>query len=250
LLYPFTVSNNYFLSHTHIYKNLTGIDMITIHHLEYSQSFRVLWLFEELGVDYNLKLYERDPVTRLAPAAYKKISPLGTAPVISHGDVVLAESNAIMDYVLDLHPSKTLRPEPGSPDRVRFLFWYHAAQGSMMPIMLIDAILGMVEKRSPFFVRAILKPIFKMTRANFSEPRLKALLDQAENDLATAPYFGGENLTIADIVLSYPMESMHERGMLAKRYPNCAAWVQRMHESPGFKRAVEKDGKSSIAFSG
>ncbi len=223
--------------------------MITVHHLEYSQSFRVLWLFEELGVDYELKLYERDKLTRLAPASYKKVSPLGTAPVISDGDVVLAESNAIMDYVLDKHPSKTLRPEPGSADRAQFLFWYHASQGSMMPVLLIDTLLGMIESRSPFFIRALLKPIFKLTRANFSKPRMQALLEKAEADLAETPYFGGKNLTIADIVLSYPMESMNQSGLL-KDYPNCAAWVERMHESPAFKRAVEKDGKPSIAFTG
>ncbi len=223
--------------------------MITVHHLEYSQSFRVLWLFEELGVDYKLELYERDPKTRLAPAAYKKVSPLGTAPVISDGEVVLAESNAIMDYVLDLYPSATLRPEPGSKDRARFLFWFHASQGSMMPIMLIETLLGMIEKRSPFLVRALLKPIFKLTRANFSEPRLKALLVKAEQDLGTAPFFGGEHLTIADIVLSYPMESLHQRKELGNKYPNCAAWVERIHALPSFQRAVEKDGKPSIAFS-
>jgi len=222
--------------------------MITVHHLEYSQSFRVLWLFEELGVDYELKLYERDPITRLAPASYKKVSPLGTAPVISDGDVVLAESSAIMEYVRDLHPSETLRPEYGSPDRARFLFWFHASQGSMMPVLLIDLLLGMIENKSPFFIKPLLKPIFKLTRASFSEPRMKAILKRAESDLATAPFFGGENLTIADIVLSYPMESMHQKGLFDKKYPNCAAWVERMHESPGFKRAVEKDGKSSTVF--
>ena len=106
----------------------------------------------------------------------------------------------------------------------------------------------MIENKSPFFIKPLLKPIFKLTRASFSEPRMKAILKRAESDLATAPFFGGENLTIADIVLSYPMESMHQKGLFDKKYPNCAAWVERMHESPGFKRAVEKDGKSSTVF--
>ena len=224
--------------------------MITVHHLEYSQSFRVLWLLEELGVDYDLKLYPRDPKTRLAPVDYKAVSPLGTAPCISDGDLVLAESNAIMDYIIDKHPSGTLRPEAGSSHRARYLFWFHASQGSLMPVMLIDTLLGMIEKRSPFFVRPLLKPIFKLTRGGFSKPRVTALWEKAERDLANAPWFGGDDLTLADIVMSYPMESAAQRGLFEKKYPNCAAWVERMHALPSFQRAVEKDGKDSIAFSG
>lgn len=222
--------------------------MITVHHLEYSQSFRILWLLEELGADYELKLYARDKTTRLAPAEYKAVSPLGTAPVITDGDLALAESGAILEYIMDQYPDSPLRPGVGSPDRARHLFWFHAAQGSLMPVMLIDTLLSMIVKRSPFFISALLKPIFNLTKANFSKPRLKALLKKAESDLADQPWFGGEHLTIADIVLSYPMESAAQQGLFNESYPNCRAWVERMHERDAFKRAQEKDGKDSTVF--
>ena len=222
--------------------------MLTVHHLEYSQSFRVLWLLEELGVDYELKSYERDSVTRLAPADYKALSPLGTAPVITDGEIVLAESGAILEYILDQHPNSSLRPNADHPDRARHLFWFHAAQGSMMPVMLVDMLLTMITKRAPFFISALLKPIFNLARANFSKPRFKAILEQAEKDLGTKPWFGGDELTIADIVLSYPMESAAQKGVFADAYPNCQAWVERMHARPAYQQAVEKDGKDSTVF--
>ena len=112
--------------------------MITLHHLEYSQSYRVLWLLEELGTDYELKLYERDKVTRLAPADYKAVSPLGTSPAITDGDLNLSETSAIFDYILDQHPESTLRPAVNSAARTDYLFWFHASQGSLMPMMLRD----------------------------------------------------------------------------------------------------------------
>ena len=161
--------------------------MITLHHLEYSQSFRILWLLEELGVEYNFKAYERDPAMHLALAAYKALSPTGAAPVITAGDQVLAESSAIVDYVLDLHPNDQLRPPPGSPHRARYLFWLHAAQGSMMPLLLMDSVFLIIRKRVPFFFKSILRGVFGKARAGLSKPRMDALLRKAEADLAEAP---------------------------------------------------------------
>ncbi len=223
--------------------------MITLHHLEYSQSFRILWLLEELGIDYELKLYERDKKTRLAPADYKALSPLGTAPVITDGDLVLSESNAIVDYILDKHPNEQLRPGPDSEYRARYLFWLHASQGSLMPLLLIGVLFRIIPERVPFFLKPIIRPILNLAQDGFSKPRMNALLKQAEADLGTAPWFGGNELSAADIVLSYPLESMKANGYINEQYPNCLAWFERVHAHPSFQRAVDKDGKPSIVFS-
>ena len=131
--------------------------MITLHHLEYSQSFRILWLLEELGAPYELKIYERDPQTRLAPATYKALSPLGTAPVITDDNgLVLAESNAVIDYILDSHPDSPLRPAPGDSSRTDYLFWFHAGVGSLMPMQFFNGLLTMMKDRSPALVRPVI----------------------------------------------------------------------------------------------
>lgn len=223
--------------------------MITLHHLEYSQSFRILWLLEELGVEYELKLYQRDEKTKLAPLNYKVLSPLGTAPVITDESIVISESNAIIDYILDKHPSNTLRPEPGNEYRVRYLFWMHASQGSLMPALLMSMMFRIIPERVPFFLKPIIKPVLNMANTGFTKPRLTALLKQAEADLETADWFGGDQLTAADISMSYPMESMRSNGTINERHPNCLAWLDRMHTSTSFQNALKKDGKSSFVFS-
>lgn len=223
--------------------------MITVHHLEYSQSFRILWLLEELNVDYELKLYERDKKTNLAPTEYKAISPLGTAPAITHEGVNLSESNAIMDYILDLHPSDTLRPNIKSDDRARYLFWLHASQGSLMPVLLISMMFRIIPERVPFFLKPIIKPVLDVANKGFSQPRIRALINKAEADLGGANWFGGTNLTAADISLCYPMESMRANGMINKAHPNCLAWLDRVNSLDSYQQAKKKDGKPSIVFS-
>ena len=220
-------------------------DTLTLHHLEYSQSFRILMLLEEIGLDYELKKYDRDPKTVLAPAAYKAVSPLGTAPVITHGDVVLAESSAIMDYICDLKPDCGLRPEPGSADRARYLFWFHATQGSLMPLMLMDTVLRLSGGRAPFFLRPFIKMIHGALQAGFLGPRMTALIDKAEADLAEKPFFGGDRLSLADILVLYNIEGCAARGLLTG-HPNLRQWLQQMHALPSFKTATEKDDRPSM----
>lgn len=223
--------------------------MITVHHLEYSQSFRVLWLLEELGENYALKIYERDAKTRLAPAPYKALSPLGTAPVITDGDVTLAESNAVIDYILDLYDDGRLRPKIGTPERVPYLFWYHTTQGSLMSVLLFNMILGMTKERTPALIRPIIKMVLGRTEDAFSNPRLAVLMAKLESDLGERPWLAGERLTAADITMGYPLEAMAVRGTLGD-YPNCQAWVERMRATQSYKRALEKDGRDSPIFTG
>lgn len=222
--------------------------MITLHHLEYSQSFRILWLLEELGIDFELVKYDRDPTTHLAPEAYKALSPLGSAPVITDGELVLAESSAIIDYILDHHPNTALRPDRRSAYRTRYLFWFHAAQGSMMPILLVDVLFRIMRERVPFFLKPMIGGLGSMVERGFSRPRLDALLALAEQDLATADWFGGKALSAADILISYSMLVARDRGMINAAHPQCLAWLERVEATPSFQRAMEKDGRGSVVL--
>ena len=185
--------------------------MITLHHLEKSQSIRILWLLEELGVPYEVKLYDRDPQTRLAPAEYKAISPLGTAPVITVDGTAMAETNAIVDYICDLHDDGRLRPAPGTPDRACYLFWFHTSQGSLQPLLTNKFVMTAMTMRAPFLMRPV------------------------------------ENLTAADIVMGYSMElAAHRAGMDEANFPNAHRFLKQMRETPSYQRAMEKDGKGTI----
>jgi len=224
-------------------------DAMTLHHLEHSQSFRVLWMLEELQAPYELVVYDRDPQTMAAPDVYKALSPLGTAPVMTCGDLALAESSAIMEYILDRTPQQNLRPGPGSPDRTRYLFWWHAAQGSMMPLQLMKTVTTISQKRLPFFMKPFIKLYTKGLDELFIQPRLNRILVMAEKDLATAPWFGGQHLSAADFLIAYNMIVGAERHMITEAdHPRCMEWVARMKALPSFARATEKDGRDSMAL--
>ena len=222
--------------------------MLTLHHLEYSQSYRVLWLLEELGVDYELKLYERDKKTHLAPVDYKAVSPIGTSPVISDGELTLAETGAIFDYILDQHPDSPLRPAADSSSRTDYLFWVHASQGSLMPMMLMSIVFRMLETRSPGLIRPLIKVVLGKARTAMVNPRVKLLLDKAEADLEATGWFAGDSMTAADMMLSFPIESAQMKGLLNGKYPNCEAWVERIKQVPSYQSAKQKDGKPSAIF--
>lgn len=222
--------------------------VITLHHLEYSQSFRILWLLEELGVKYELKKYNRDPETHLAPDTYKAVSPLGTAPVITDGDISLAETSAIIDYILDRHPNELLNPKPNATDRTQHLFWFHASQGSMMPLMLMDSIFRIIQERVPGFLKFIIRPVLNKAGDGFIKPRLDKLLIQAEQTLATSEWFGGSHLTTADILLSYPIESADVRGYITDAHPHTKAWLERIRERPAFQSAKALDDRDTMVL--
>lgn len=222
--------------------------MITLHHLEYSQSFRVLWLLEELGAEYELKLYKRDKKTSLAPEDYKVISPLGTAPVITDGELALSETSAIFDYILDQHARSKLRPGPKSSARSDYLFWFHTAQGSIMPMMLMDTIFRVIEKRSPFFIKPLVKGIVSQASKAIITPRMVRILEKAESDLAATGWFAGKSLSAADMMLSYPLESAYARGLINSKHPNCIAWVERIQASESYQSAKQKDGRPTSVF--
>ena len=162
--------------------------MITIHHLENSQSIRILWLLEELGVEYDLQHYKRVGPQTLAPGDYKKLHTIGTSPTISDGNLVLPETGAIMEYILDKYPSLTLRPEPGSPERTRYLYWMHATQASFMPLLLDALIFKRMISKSPFFLRPIMMVVINRVRDGFLWVRYHRHLKFMEEELSRSTW--------------------------------------------------------------
>lgn len=217
--------------------------MITLHHLENSQSLRILWLLEELEVDYEFVMYDRDPKTQLAPPEYKKLSPLKSAPVITDGNLVLSESNAIIDYILDTYGDGRLRPQPGSNDRTQYLFWFHTAQGSLQPLLTTQYLLTSMQVRSPWLIKPVIKAVVGRVEQAFIKPRMGALLNLIEADLVKHKWFAGDELTAADIVMSYSMEVAAVRAGMDQRYPKAKQFLDRIRKRPAYQRALAKDGK-------
>ena len=201
--------------------------MLVVHHLGVSQSDRIVWLCEELGVPYELVRYERDPRTRLAPAAYRALTPFGTAPVVVDGGLVLGESAAIVEYVIETYGQGRLKVRPGDPSWTDYLFWFHFANGSLMPAALIDSIGRRVEGGGE---------VFATLRA-----RLDRAYDQIEARLGDAPYLAGEAFTAADIMAVFPLTTMR---VFAPRdlagHPSIGAYLARIGGRPAFQRAMAK----------
>lgn len=217
--------------------------MITLHHLENSQSIRILWLLEEIGAPYGFDMYDRDTKTMLAPADYKAISPLGTAPVITDGDVVLAESNAIIDYVIDSSARSDLRPGPDDASRAEYLFWFHTAQGSLQPMQTFSFVLGVALERSPRIFRPIVGKVVNTLRVAFVQPRLNTIMELMETTLSESPFLAGDRFTAADIAMGYTLQMAKMRGSLDSDYPNVLAYVKRMEARTAWQAALAKDGK-------
>jgi glutathione S-transferase len=218
--------------------------MITVHHLEYSRSQRVLWLLEELGVPYEVKTYKRNPKTKLAAPEMKAIHPLGKSPIITDEGQVVAESGAILEYLLDRYdPSHTLRPAPGTPERLQYNYWLHYAEGSLMPPLLVALIFGEVQKaKLPFFVKPIVNGIVSKVKAAYIGPQIKLHYGFMEQELQKKPWFAGQNFTAADIQMSYPLEAGLTRGPSGSQYPHIQNLVNRMKERPAWKKAEAKVG--------
>jgi glutathione S-transferase len=217
--------------------------MITLHHLENSASIRILWLLEEIGAPYGFKMYDRDTKTMLAPADYKALSPLGTAPVITDGDIVLAESNAIIDYIVDASDRPDLRPTTGETSRADYLFWFHAAQGTLQPMQTFGFVLGVVSERAPRLVRPIINKVVATLNTAFIQPRLKAVLGHMDTHLDTHEFLAGEHFTAADIAMGYTLQMAKLRGAFDGAYPNISAYTDRIEARPAWQAALAKDGK-------
>lgn len=222
--------------------------MITVHHLNNSRSQRVLWLLEELELPYEIKHYQRDPQTLLAPPELRAVHPLGKSPVISDRDVTLAESGAILEYLADRYGAGRLVPETGSPERLRYRYWMHFAEGSAMPPLLLKLVFDRLERaKLPFFVKPIARAIANNVRATFIEPQLRVLLDFMEGELARSAWFAGTEFTVADIQMSFPLEAAAARAGVDATRPRLMGFLGRIHARPAYQRALEKGGPFAIA---
>jgi glutathione S-transferase len=217
--------------------------MITVHHLNNSRSQRVLWLLEELGLDYQVTRYQRDARTMLAPPELRAVHPLGKSPVIDDDGQVVAESGAIIEYLVDRHGQGCLRPPAGSPERLRYTYWLHYAEGSAMPPLLMSLVFGKLrESPVPFFIRPIVRSIADKVLDGFVRPQLKTHLDFMEAELGKAEWFAGEQFSAADIQMSFPVEAAASRGGLDADRPRLMRFLQRIHARPAYQRALEKGG--------
>lgn len=215
--------------------------MITVHHLDNSRSQRVLWLLEELGLDYEIKCYQRDPKTMLAPPSLRAVHPLGKAPVVTDGDMTVAESGAIIEYLADRHGE--LAPQPGTADRVRYSYWLHYAEGSAMPPLLLSLIFGRLPKGPmPFFIRPVARMISHKANAAFITPQLTLHFDYLESELAKSTWFVGGHFTAADIQMSFPIEAAAARGVLDASRVHLHDFLDRIHARPAYQRALTKGG--------
>jgi len=221
--------------------------MLTVHHLNNSRSQRVLWLLEELGLDYELKCYQRDPVTMLAPPELRKVHPLGKSPVIRDDNVTLAETGAIVEYIVDTYAKGRLAPARESPEYIRFLYWLHYAEGSAMPPLLFKLIFDRIAATPvPFFVKPVVSAIVSRTRTAFIDPQLKLHLDYLETELGSRQWFVGDDFTAADIQLSFPLEAAAARGGLNGSRPGLYSFLARIHARPAYRRAQERGGKYDL----
>ncbi len=222
--------------------------MITVHHLENSRSQRVLWLLEELGVPYEVRRYERDRKTMLAPPELARVHPLGKSPVITDGDLTVAESGAIVEYLLDSRGQGRLRPAAGTPEQRRYTYWLHFAEGSAMPPLLMKLVFDKVRTAPvPFFVKPVVKAIADKVTKGFIAPNIERQLDFMEAELATRPWFAGDEFSAADIQMSFPLEAAAARAGLGPSRPRLLDWLARIHARPAYQRALEVGGPYSMA---
>ncbi|MEG5137134.1 MULTISPECIES: glutathione S-transferase [unclassified Microcoleus] len=221
--------------------------MITVHHLNNSRSQRVLWLLEELDLEYEVKRYERDPKTMLAPASLRAVHPLGKSPVITDGALTLAESGAIVEYLVDRYGGGRLAPELGTPERLRYIYWLHYAEGSAMPPLVLKLVFNQVETSPmPFFARPIARSIVARVNKSFIDPQIALHLGYVEAELEKSLWFVGSEFTAADIQMSFPLEAAAAQVGLDSSRPKLMDFLDRIHARPAYRRALERGGEYDL----
>ncbi|HFB67045.1 MAG TPA: glutathione S-transferase [Aeromonadales bacterium] len=226
--------------------------MITVHHLNNSRSQRILWMLEELGVDYEIKKYQRNTETQLAPENLKQIHPLGKSPVITdNGEnnlLTIAESGAIIDYLGLKYSKGDLRPDEDSPSYLDYNYWLQYSEGSVMPPLLLRLIFERIKTSPmPFFAKPIARGIANKVLDSFVMPNIKNNTDFIENHLSNQQWFAGDEMTGADIQMSFPLEASLARGLIDDNYPNIQTYVKNIHARPAYQRGLEKGGQYDYA---
>ena len=221
--------------------------MITVHHLNNSRSQRILWLLEELGLSYEIRRYQRDPQTLLAPPALREVHPLGKSPVITDGGLTLAESGAVIEYLVERYGAGRFAPAPGTPARLRYSYWLHFAEGSAMPPLLLKLVFDRIESGPmPFFARPVARAIARRTKQSFIEPQLTRHLDYLEAELGRFRWFAGDEFSAADIQMSFPLEAATKRAGLDASRPRLCDFLSRIHARPAYQRALERGGQYDL----
>ena len=216
--------------------------MIRVHHLEKSRSHRILWLLEALGLEYDIEVYQRDPKTQQAPDALKKVHPLGKSPVITDGELTVAESGAIIDYLVNRYGEGHFQPGPDkSNEWVNYRYWMHYAEGSLMPLLVMGLIFSQIPKQSPWFVKPIAQGISGTVHKRFLQPQLKQHLGMIESHLKAHGNFAGEFPSGADIQMSFPMQAVAATQSL-DAFPAITAFVARFEQDSAWQRVVERAG--------
>ncbi|MEH2415058.1 MAG: glutathione S-transferase [Nostoc sp.] len=210
--------------------------MIVVHHLNNSRSQRVLWLLEELGIEYEIKFYQRDPKTMLAPESLRQIHPLGKSPVITDADLTIAESGAIIEYLVDRYGNGRLVPASGTPEHLRYTYWLHYAEGSAMPLLVMRLVLNNFGAGDSSAV------------SGFVAPQIKLHFDYIEGELSKSTWFVGEEFTAADIQMSFPLEQIARLKEEVESRPKLKQFIERIHARPAYKRALERGGTYDLSF--
>jgi len=220
--------------------------MLTVHHLNNSRSQRVLWLLEELGVPYEIVRYQRQPDMR-APKELRAIHPLGKSPVITDNGNTIAESGAIIEYLIATYGNGRLIPPPNTPERLRFTYWLHYAEGSAMSPLLLSLIFRrMPQAPMPFFARPIVRGVAARVMQTFVDPQLRLHFDYMESELARSAWFAGDEFSAADIQMSFPVEAGKARGLVDAQRPRLANFLERIHARPAYQRAMEQGGEFAV----
>lgn len=220
--------------------------MLTVHHLNNSRSQRVLWLLEELGVPYEIKYYQRGADMR-APKELRAIHPLGKSPVVTDEGNTIAESGAITEYIVETYGQGRLIPAAGTPERLRYTYWLHYAEGSAMPPLLQKLIFSLLPSRSPVIIRPVVKAVMGKLLATMVDPALQQHMAFWEAELGKTAWFAGNDFTAADIQMSFPLEAAASRAGLADGHPKAMAFLERIHARPAYQRALERGGPYALA---
>lgn len=221
--------------------------MMIVHHLNDSRSQRVLWLLEELGVPYEVVRYQRDPKTMLAPPELRAIHPLGKSPVLEDGEVRVAETGAVVEYLLERGPGSGLRPPARTEAGRRFTYWLHYAEGSAMTPLLLKLIFSAIPKRAPLLVRPVARGISKTVNADLIDPQLAIHTAYWEAELGRSGWFAGDDFSAADIMMSFPVEAAASRVGYGTDKPRLKAFLAAIHARPAYQRALERGGPYSYA---
>ena len=219
--------------------------MLTVHHLNNSRSQRVLWLLEELGLPYEIVLYQRQADMR-TPKDLRAIHPLGKSPVITDGGKTIAESGAIVEYIVGTYGDGRLIPAPDTPERLRYTYWLHYAEGSAMPLLLLKLLFNIMPKRAPALLRPVVRKVSSQALTTLVNPQLKQHMSFWESELTKNEWFAGDAFTAADIQMSFPLEAAAARGGLEQGHPAAMAFLERIHARPAYQRALERGGPYEV----